>query len=355
MSSIKVRKADDGDVSGIAAIHVRSWQAAYRGILPEALLDGLSASEREESWRELLVGGEDRWLTLVAESTGGGLMGFCSAATPSRDEGVGDATAEIGAIYVDPAYWRQGAGSAMLSAAFEELRRQGRHDVVLWVLPENRSALAFYDSFGFEIEEGIEKREQRSGRRVIRLRAALAVTDEPIQLVPYDPSWPARFAEERLALDEAVGAWVTGGIHHVGSTAVPGLDAKPIVDILVGVDSLGASRACCCPLAKLDYLYAPYRVEEMHWFCKPHPSRRTHHLHLVPTDSRRFHDEIAFRDLLRANSEVAQEYAALKRSLARRFSRDREAYTEAKTDFIASKLGEEVSLTQRTWNEPERR
>lgn len=107
--------------------------------------------------------------------------------------------------------------------------------------------------------------------------------DEPIRLAPYDSSWPDRFAGERAALEGPIGPWATGGIHHVGSTAVPGLEAKPIIDILVGVDSLEASRACFDPLAELDYLYAPYRDDEMHWFCKPHPSRRTHHLHLVPT------------------------------------------------------------------------
>jgi len=158
--------------------------------------------------------------------------------------------------------------------------------------------------------------------------------DEPIRLTPYDPSWPDKFAEERAALDEAIGSWATGGIHHIGSTAVPGLDAKPIIDILVGVDDLEASRACFKPLTKLDYLYAPYRADEMHWFCKPQPSRRTHHLHLVPTDSGRFRDELAFRDRLRANPETTKEYAALKRDLAEQFADDRESYTDAKADFI---------------------
>jgi GrpB-like predicted nucleotidyltransferase (UPF0157 family) len=158
--------------------------------------------------------------------------------------------------------------------------------------------------------------------------------DEPIRLVPYDATWPDRFAAERDALNGVIAPWVRGGVHHVGSTAVPGLDAKPIIDILVGVDSLGASRACFDPLAKLDYLYAPYRTAEMHWFCKPHPSRRTHHLHLVPTDSRRFCDELAFRDLLRGDPATAREYEALKRNLAQRFADDREAYTDAKADFI---------------------
>lgn len=164
--------------------------------------------------------------------------------------------------------------------------------------------------------------------------------DESIRIVPYDPGWPTRFEEERAALSEAIGGWVTGGIHHVGSTAVPGLDAKPIVDILVGVEDLEGSRAAFDPLGELGYLYAPYRVEEMHWFCKPHPSRRTHHLHLVPAVSTRFRDELAFRDRLRADPDVAARYAELKQRLVARFEHDREAYTEAKGDFIARTLAE---------------
>jgi GrpB-like predicted nucleotidyltransferase (UPF0157 family) len=158
--------------------------------------------------------------------------------------------------------------------------------------------------------------------------------DEPIRLVPYDQAWPGRFDQEAAVLTAAIGSWATGGVHHVGSTAVPGLDAKPIIDILVGVDDLAASRAAFDPLAELGYLYAPYRAEEMHWFCKPHPSRRTHHLHLVPTDSKRFRDELAFRDRLRSHRALADEYAALKHDLAERFADDREAYTEAKGEFI---------------------
>jgi ribosomal protein S18 acetylase RimI-like enzyme len=173
MRAVKVREAEDADVPGIAVIHVRSWQTAYRGVLPDELLDGLSVSEREGSWRALLGESEERWLTLVAERSGSDLAGFCSVATPSRDEDVDALTAELGALYVDPDHWRQGAGRAMLAAALEELDRRRFHDVILWVLPENHAALAFYDRFGFEVEEGVEKREEHSGRPVIRLRASL--------------------------------------------------------------------------------------------------------------------------------------------------------------------------------------
>jgi len=162
--------------------------------------------------------------------------------------------------------------------------------------------------------------------------------EEPVRIEPYDATWPARFEEERAALLETIGDSIVAGIHHVGSTAVPGLDAKPVIDILVGVADLPGSRRCIEPLAGLGYLYVPYRPEEMHWFCKPDPSHRTHHLHLVPADSRRFGDELAFRDYLRLHPDVAAEYAQLKHRLADQFDHDREAYTEAKGDFIRGVL-----------------
>jgi len=158
--------------------------------------------------------------------------------------------------------------------------------------------------------------------------------DQAVRLVPSDAAWPQRFEAEREVLLEVLGEHVAGGIHHVGSTAVPGLSAKPTIDIMAGVVGLEESRVCFEPLAAAEYRYAPYRPDEMHWFCKPDQVRRTFHLHLVPHDSRRFAATLAFRDALRADPRLAGEYEALKLQLARRFEGDREAYTAAKADFI---------------------
>jgi GrpB-like predicted nucleotidyltransferase (UPF0157 family) len=158
--------------------------------------------------------------------------------------------------------------------------------------------------------------------------------DEPIRVVDHDPAWPQLFRLEAATLEPVIGPWVTGGIHHVGSTAVPGVAAKPIIDILVGVESLAASRPCIELLAPLQYVYSPYLPEVMHWFCKPNPAQRTHHLHLVPTGSARYRDELTFRDRLRADPELARAYESLKRDLAARFRDDREAYTEGKAAFV---------------------
>jgi GrpB-like predicted nucleotidyltransferase (UPF0157 family) len=162
--------------------------------------------------------------------------------------------------------------------------------------------------------------------------------EEPVRPVDYDPTWPERFELERRALVAAIGGFVVDGVHHVGSTAVPGLAAKPIIYILVGVESLEASRPCGSLVTPLGYQYFPYRAEEMHWFCKPDPGHRTHHLHLVPARSERFSGELAFRDYLRSHPEVSAAYTRLKRGPAARFSEDREEYTRAKAPFVEQVL-----------------
>jgi len=161
------------------------------------------------------------------------------------------------------------------------------------------------------------------------------MTDEaPVEIVPYDAAWPTSFEMERARLLDAIRPWLAGPIEHIGSTAVLGLAAKPVVDIMAGVESLVASRPAIAVLETREYCYAPYRTDVMHWFCKPSPAFRTHHLHLVPVGSRRWIEQFAFRDYLRANPDAAMEYAALKWRLADAHRFDREAYTGAKAPFV---------------------
>lgn len=158
--------------------------------------------------------------------------------------------------------------------------------------------------------------------------------EAPIRLAPYDPSWPSAFEVERGALARPLQPWLSGPIEHIGSTAVPGLLAKPVIDIMAAVDSLDASRPVIAVLVGLGWTYFPYRAEVMHWFCKPSPAFRTHHLHLVPFGSPLWTERLAFRDYLRRDPIVAAEYAQLKRELAERDEFDREAYTDAKGPFV---------------------
>ena len=159
-----------------------------------------------------------------------------------------------------------------------------------------------------------------------------------IELVACDPAWPRKFAAERLLLASALAPWLAGPIEHIGSTAVPQLVAKPVIDIMAAVQTLPASVPAIEAAARAGYVYYPYHADVMHWFCKPSPSHRTHHLHLVPFDSPLWHQRLAFRDALRADPQLAAEYAQLKLGLAQRFAGDREAYTEAKGPFVARVL-----------------
>lgn len=152
-----------------------------------------------------------------------------------------------------------------------------------------------------------------------------------IEVVDYDESWPGRFLSERLRLAPLVPQIE---LHHIGSTAVPGLAAKPIVDIMAVVEDLDAPLAALMERAGYQYPVAyNATLTDRRWLCRPSAAHRTHHLHLVASP-----DELArhlrFRNALRAQPALAREYAALKRGLAERMADDREGYTAAKTSFI---------------------
>jgi GrpB-like predicted nucleotidyltransferase (UPF0157 family) len=158
--------------------------------------------------------------------------------------------------------------------------------------------------------------------------------EQPVEIVEYDSAWPVLFEEERHVLARTLAPWLAGPIEHIGSTAIPGLAAKPVVDIMAAVSTLEESRDAIQAATRLGYCYFPYRPESEHWFCKPSPLFRTHHLHLVPAGSRQWLEAIAFRDYLRTHPGIAAEYETLKRRFAQEFQFDREAYTEAKRPFI---------------------
>ena len=163
---------------------------------------------------------------------------------------------------------------------------------------------------------------------------------KPILIVDYDPRWPQMFQEEKQRLEAALGRWLLG-IQHVGSTAVPGLAAKPIIDIMPGLRSLDDTPRIIGPMRRLGYQYFPEYEDDLparRYFRKPAGEAfrggGSHHVHVVETTSEFWRRHIAFRDYLRTHPEAAMEYAELKRRLAAEHGADREGYTEAKTDFI---------------------
>ncbi|WP_051234850.1 GrpB family protein [Marinimicrobium agarilyticum] len=159
-----------------------------------------------------------------------------------------------------------------------------------------------------------------------------------VELEEYNAEWPERFEQERAFLLEIIGTWLVGSVEHVGSTAVRGMVAKPIIDIMFGVKDLESSKGAIEILQSNGYCYYPYKSEVMHWFCKPSPEFRTHHLHLVPYQSPLWQERITFRNMLTQSPKLAGEYAELKKSLAAEVAYDREAYTQKKWPFIKKVL-----------------
>jgi GrpB-like predicted nucleotidyltransferase (UPF0157 family) len=167
------------------------------------------------------------------------------------------------------------------------------------------------------------------------------VLQEEVSIVTYDHSWPRMFEEEKQHLMEWLPRDLIRRIEHFGSTAVPGLRAKPIVDMLVEVVSLEETKTRIAPLLEAqgyDYFWRPTHGDDgppfYAWFIKRNAEGiRTHHVHMIEKDFEHW-DRLLFRDYLIENPETAREYEALKMTLARDYPKDREAYTNGKTEFV---------------------
>jgi GrpB-like predicted nucleotidyltransferase (UPF0157 family) len=162
-----------------------------------------------------------------------------------------------------------------------------------------------------------------------------------IPVVTYDPGWAEWFEAERAELARALSPWLSGGIHHIGSTAVPGLAAKPILDIMAGVRDLTEAAQAVPVLSGLAYAHADHRPDAL-WFYKPAsagPRDVAHacHLHLTEPGSSLWRERLAFRDALRADPQLARQYQDLKRQLGRSAG-DLSQYTAGKRDFVAAVL-----------------
>jgi GNAT superfamily N-acetyltransferase len=173
----QIRHATPIDAASIAEVHVRSWRAGYRGLLPDALLDSLSPQARQQVWETWLAEPNPEFVAFVAEEEGA-VVGFCSLLLTARDADLPHNTAEITALYVEPARWRHGIGKALLTHALQTAEAAGAEMVTLWILELNKSARAFYAGLGF-IADGASKREQVGGASLapppcqVRLRAAV--------------------------------------------------------------------------------------------------------------------------------------------------------------------------------------
>ncbi len=167
------------------------------------------------------------------------------------------------------------------------------------------------------------------------------VVKEHVEIRPYDPAWPALFEDEKDHLLTCLPEGLILRVEHFGSTSVPGLPAKPVVDMLIEVKNLEEIRAQVPPVLEAqgyDYFWRPTMGDSTPpfyaWFIKRNDQgQRTHHIHMVEADFPQW-EGLLFRDYLRNHPEAAQDYAGLKKDLAQKYPGDRVAYTHAKTEFI---------------------
>ncbi len=164
---------------------------------------------------------------------------------------------------------------------------------------------------------------------------------ERVQVSPADPRWQQLGEQLRLELDVALSQWLVVPVEHVGSTAVPGLTAKPVLDLQAAVGDLGCAPAVAEALAGRGWHLVPAELDARPWrrfLVQVHSDERVAHLHLLRPDSKRWHEQLAFRDALREDRGLVRRYAALKAQLAGEYADDREAYSAAKTGFVRAVL-----------------
>lgn len=162
----------------------------------------------------------------------------------------------------------------------------------------------------------------------------LGLRNREVVVVPYDARWPLLFETASAELIEALGSSIFT-VHHVGSTSVPGLCAKPVLDLLVSVPHLEAASVLVSYIEPIGYEFRPGEdIPDRLFFRRRVGTVRTHHLSLAEPTSRHHTITLAFRDALRRNPQLAASYADLKLALAQRFPRNRPAYLEGKSEFI---------------------
>ena len=171
MTRVSVRIATAADADGIGLVHVRSWQATYRGHFPQDFLDGLSPAPRVEQWRRLMQENDGRSQLLVAEQDGE-IVGFANVG-PCRDEELPTA-GEVRAIYLLPQFWGHGRGRELMKAGLDALNAAGFAEAVLWVVDGNARARRFYEIGGWAAD-GAVKQDEGFGFVVqeVRYRRAL--------------------------------------------------------------------------------------------------------------------------------------------------------------------------------------
>ncbi|WP_233532183.1 GNAT family N-acetyltransferase [Paenibacillus alkalitolerans] len=228
---------------------------------------------------------------------------------------------------------------------------------------ENYKSRAIPERLNFK-QEGILRKVEKVGDKYLDHVVYAMIADDwltressistKIEVVPYNPNWPLQFEQEKARLLEILHPKLVA-IEHTGSTSVPRVDAKPIIDIFAAVRPFEESSVYAELLRESGYQLIETGMYGRYLFVKQSNGTRTHHLHILPEEGFYERNEFLFRDYLRAHPELVEEYGELKRNLSQQYSTDPEGYTRAKTSFIqrvVDRAREERGLPlQNVWEE----
>ncbi|MCC9204988.1 GNAT family N-acetyltransferase [Arthrobacter sp. zg-Y769] len=173
MPTVEIRRATENDARDLALVHVQAWQWAYRGLMPDALLDGLDAERRARNWQQLIREGQVPRPHVAV--TGSGVAGFSHADT-SGDEDAGSETGEVTAIYLLEDYVGTGVGRSLWEAATNQLRESGHTAFSVWVLDSNRRGRNFYERMGMSLD-GATKEQVIGGSTLTEVRYRSSLGD----------------------------------------------------------------------------------------------------------------------------------------------------------------------------------
>src|SRR5258706_5922297 len=309
-------------------LHVALWDPPPAPLRPIEVLDSPHVRIYAENW------GQPGDVCVVAESgTPSMPIGACWMRLPGSGIGlayVDASTPQLG-IALEPEFQHRGFGEPLLRAALDAARRHGYQQVSLTVHPQN-SAIHLYERCGFTriailnayhlmLAPLTERREPA------RPPSRYSFTD-------YSPAWPAEFEVEAERLRGLVGDAIVA-IHHIGSTSVPGLAAKPILDIMPLVPSIPAGDAHNAALPHAgDHPMGEYGLAGRRYFTKDRGEHRTHNVHFYQADNPDVERHLAFCAYLRAHGAARDRYEALKREIYARHATDIAAYNDGKTAWI---------------------
>lgn len=344
---ITIRKATDNDIQKIAKMINQTWKISYRGIIPDSVLAKQTYKHHIPHLKNYIAA--KNTMVLVAATDSGAIVGMVSGGICR--EKLKNHDGELYGLYVAPKYQQKNTGKQLFIGFCAWLKQHKFRSMMLWTLKANKLSRNFYEKMGGKVIK--ERKIEISGKKfnvVAYGWLKLLVYDfkkDSINLVKHNPKWLDKAKLEIAHIKNTLANKLIVDIQHIGSTAIPNIKSKPIIDIMIGVTSLCHKKENLIkPLETIGYVFCKNNPDKNRLFLiKRLPSlskKRIHHLHISKYNSKTWSQHLFFRDYLIRHPAAAKKYEALKIKLANKYKTNREQYTQKKKIFIANVLSKNL-------------